>query len=136
MAGIYNFSDIKRGDTFNGLQMTLTDGATPTPNPIDLTGFSVRIMFRTALAVPPAITLLMDNTIPNPDDLTNGIYRVLSIPDAVGGVLQIGNFVVNPLNFNITKEFTSYIFDIEFNDGVNIKTWISGVWKIITDVTR
>lgn len=132
----YNFEAIKRGDTFNGLAITLTDGAVPTPNPIDLTGFVVRIMFRTSLIAPPSITLLMDNTTPDPDDLSNGIYRVISIPDAAGGELQIGSFVVSPLNFNVKNEFTNYLYDIEFSDGVNIKTWVSGVWKVITDVTR
>lgn len=108
----YKLPDAIKGDTFNGVQFTLKLNAMP----IDLTGAEITMQVKTAAMKKPSLELkTMDNS--------------LEILDAVNGVFRIPPFIV-ALNAD------NYIYDIQFKFSSNvIKTYISGTWKILQDVT-
>lgn len=135
MIGIYNFKDIKRGDTFDGITLTLKSDP---DTPIDLSNYTIRCMFRIKPKFPVVITLLMFNPLLTPEEIeleeSQGVFRVITLSDPTNGKFTIGSFRVNPLKFSY--ENTLYMHDIEFDDGVNTKTMIEGTWLIKTDITR
>ena len=59
---------ITRGDTLNGWAFTVSEAGT-TPTPIDLTNYTIRIMFRVSNVAPPAITLLMPDPLLTPEEI-------------------------------------------------------------------
>lgn len=110
--GQYNISALK-GDTFNGLQMTLVkDGVA-----IDLTGATIKMDIRkdskTGTSIDSRVT-------------SDGI----TILDAVNGVLQIDAFKVL---YPVGKYY--YDLQITFAAG-NVKTYIEGTFTVTQDVTK
>ena len=118
--GIYNFKTQKANDTFNGLRFTCTLTSDGSTDPIDLSGFEIRMQVRKSIDCP--VILELTNS-----DVDTGI----SIEDALNGIFRIDEFVVpNVGSF-------SYKYDIEFKypSGV-VKTYIKGNFPIEEDVTK
>jgi hypothetical protein len=113
MKQAYNFPDHVKGDTFNGITFTVTLNSIALP----LTGATIKMQLRKLITDPVALEL---STINNKIQITN----------APGGV-----FAIMPQIIDIATQ--NYIYDIEITlqDGT-IKTYISGKWKIISDVTH
>lgn len=130
---------IKRGDTlYEDWNITITQGTPPVP--IDLTNYVIRAMFRVSNVAPPAITLLMPDPLLTPEEVeleeANGIFRVIELTEPLLGKFKINKFKVNPIGFNVKPDFTDYKFDIEFSKDEIVQTWVSGTWRVETDITR
>lgn len=105
---IYHFKTQYAGDTFRGLQITVSRTSNDVSNPEDLSNLSI------------VFTLSrLGNTA-----LKKEVGSGISLVDAVNGVFKIDSFV-NPSMGN-------YVYDIEFRypNGV-IETYLAGKYKII-----
>jgi len=108
----YNFPDHIKGDTFNGLSFTIKNK--DDDSPIDLTGVTIRMMLR-------------DHNRDLKKTFSTGSGMTISNP--AGGVFQIDEQVIDIYA-------GKYNYDIEFTFPLGkIKTYISGKWEIIQDVT-
>lgn len=110
---IYNFKEQYAGDTFNGVEIAMTDGDNL---PIDLTGCGIRMQIKTA---PNGQTIKELN-------VGNGI----TIINAINGTFRINPFI------NPTKP-CNYVYDLEWThpNGV-VRTRLKGAFPITEDVTR
>ena len=108
-----NFQNIK-GDTFEqvNFEVKINDVA------VDLTDAIIRMQLRKEYGGVVGLSLT------SVDDAG------ITITNAVSGLFQINRQVINIPPYN-------YLYDIEihFEDGT-IKTWISGNFQILNDVTR
>jgi len=102
---VYNFKDHVSGDTFNGLQVTLTNQN----GSIDLTGASI------SLVTTRKINALQIST----------KNKLISIIDPTGGV-----FKINEQRINWEVGVYNYALKIVFPNG-RIKTYLTGTWKIV-----
>ena len=109
----YNFKKHKTGDTFNGVDFELLINGLPK----DLTGATIKMQLKKDKNSPAVLTL--SSTVP----------EQINITDALSGLFSIVNQVISVPEGN-------YIYDIQFTfaDGT-VKTYISGGWPIINDVT-
>ena len=109
----YDFPNQFKGDTFGGVQFTLSRNGSP----IDLTGASLEMMLRLVKTVsPPALTLSTPSS-------------GLTITDAVNGV-----FTVDKQEIDI--DAGDYFYDIELTEANgDINTYIAGQWVILQDTT-
>ena len=108
-----NFST-KRGDTFAEVPFQINkDGI-----PLDLTGAIIHMQLRKS----PGSTVYLN--------LTSVASAGITIISAVNGSFKINEMILN-LEANV------YLYDIEitFPSG-EVKTWISGQFTVINDITR
>lgn len=109
MAGIYNFPDLLRGDTFTQRNITLQQGDPATA--IDLTGATVRMYFKND-------TKYIRKS--------NGNGLTVSTP--TNGIVTIDAF-----KFDFAGKW-EYDLEVEFSDGT-IQTFIKGYIKVLNDTT-
>lgn len=110
----YNFKDHYKGDTFNGIQITMLTGDGITP--VNLTGVDISVDFRKESKIGE---LLKNITV------GNGI--TVTTPST-------GIFVIEP--FIIDWDPLKYYYDIEYTFSNNsVKTYVKGYIKVKQDVT-
>jgi len=107
----YNFPDHVSGDTFNGIEFQVNVNGEPK----DLTGFTIKMEVKKSQVSGAALTLSTEEDI----NVTDG---------------PAGRFNIIPQV--ITLKPGTYFYDIEFSKDGYVKTWISGQWSIINDITR
>ena len=110
----YDIPSHRRGDTWDGINsITINVNGVP----INLTNATVKMEFRQNLDTPVALTL----------STTDGS---LIVTNAVGGVISIP-----PKKIEIP--FKKYLYDLQvtYSTGV-VKTYMSGTWEIIADITE
>jgi len=115
MAQTVNLADIKKGDTFDGMQYTLTN--TTTGLPIDLTGATIRSIFRNRSKQGTAVS-------------TFAIGTGITVTDATNGIFQID--AITPIIWPVSIYY--YDIEITFASG-DIRTYIEGTVTVIQDVT-
>lgn len=108
-----NFST-KRGDTFDEVLFELKKDGTA----INLTGAIIHMQLRKAAGGPVFL------------NLTSAGSAGITITDATAGKFKINSVIIN-LEANV------YLYDIEitFASG-EVRTWISGQFTILNDITR
>jgi hypothetical protein len=107
----YNLADVLKGDTFNGVQFTVTVNGTPK----DLTSTVITCDFRSSKKTGPV-------------SLSLSIGSGITIVDAINGVFEIDAFDAN-------MDVGIHYYDIQFVDGAVTKTYIEGTIKVFQDVT-
>jgi len=110
----YDIPPHRRGDTWDGINsITINVNSTP----IDLTNAKVKIDFRQSIDSPAALTLSTDN---------NGI--VIIQPSTTGKIKLLPKLIEIP--------FGKYLYDLQviYPSGI-VKTYISGTWTILPDIT-
>jgi hypothetical protein len=107
-----NFQHIK-SDTFEAVNFEINVDTIP----VDLTDTTIRMQLRKEYGGVVGLSL------------TSVASAGITITDAVNGLFRINQQIINIPAFN-------YIYDIEFDfDGI-VKTYISGNFLILNDVTR
>ena len=108
-----NFST-KRGDTFDEVLFELKKDGTA----IDLTGATIKMQLRKAAGGPIFL------------EFTSVSSAGITITDATAGKFKINSVIIN-LEANV------YLYDIEitFASG-EVRTWVSGQFTILNDITR
>jgi hypothetical protein len=108
-----NFST-KRGDTFDEVLFELKKDGTA----IDLTGAIIKMQLRKAAGGPIFL------------EFTSVSSAGITITDASAGKFKINSVIIN-LEANV------YLYDIEitFASG-EVRTWVSGQFTILNDITR
>lgn len=108
-----NFST-KRGDTFDEVLFELKKDGTA----IDLTGATIKMQLRKAAGGPIFL------------EFTSVSSAGITITDASAGKFKINSVIIN-LEANV------YLYDIEitFASG-EVRTWVSGQFTILNDITR
>lgn len=104
----------KKGDTFNEVPFQINkDGV-----PIDLTGAVIHMQLRKS----PSTQVYLD--------LISTANAGITITNAVNGEFKINQMIM-------TLEANVYLYDIEitFASG-EIRTWISGQFTVVNDITR
>lgn len=112
MAQTYNYPDTLFGDTFEGVQFTVTVNASP----LDLTGATIKTEFRDLFSGALVKTL----------EIGTGI----TVTDAVNGVFQVDAFIVDIPVGNHKHDVQITLADSR------VKTYITGSWEILQDVTQ
>lgn len=112
MTQVYNLDNLNKGDTFNGLQFTLSVNGVAK----DLTGVGIDCWFRYGNASGDVVK-------------KNTVGAGITLVDAVAGIFKIDPFVVS---------FSPgvYYYDVEFNFAGTIKTYVGGNFKVIQTVTN
>jgi hypothetical protein len=108
-----NFQNIK-GDTFDQVtfEVKINDVA------VNLTGAVIRMQLRKEYGGVVALSL------------TSVANAGITITNAASGLFKINKQIINVAPYN-------YIYDIEIDfDNGDVKTWISGNFLILADVTR
>lgn len=111
----FNIPDAVKGDTFVGIEFTLTVNAILS----DLTGAVIKMQLKESNSSTALAVLTFDN------DLIGGI----TIIDAENGVFQIDSQVID-----IPALCYFYDIQITYPNG-DIKTYIRGRWTILPEVT-
>ena len=111
----YNFTPHMAGDTFEGIQLTLTLTSGGSTAPIDLTGAAIKIIFKKQDISTTVSTL----------EIGSGI----TIDDATGGVFSIDPFTVFAVAY-----LYEYDMQITFSNG-DIKTYMKGFFEVIEQIT-
>jgi hypothetical protein len=117
LAAEYEFRPHISGDTFKGLtfELELND------EPVDLTGYRIRMhLKRNPLRTTPKVFSF---------DTKSGSKGTITILDPA-----IGKFRLDPCIIDLPP-FT-YVLDIEFTKDEVVRTFITGSWKILPDITR
>ena len=105
------FEDIKKGDTFMGLKMTLYDGVGPTKTIKNLTNIKVVIPFKKGEGQNNAFVFSTED-------------GTITIPTPANGQIFLQPRDMNYPAFN-------YIFDVQLITGANVKkTYFTNYWKI------
>jgi hypothetical protein len=107
------FADHKRGDTFNGRKISLERNGAP----IDLTGAKIIIQFK-----------LSSSGVSKFEFSTK--KETIYIPEPTNGEL-----IMMPRILNVPAGHYNYDMQITFPNG-NVKTYLSGIWTILDDVSR
>ena len=111
----YDFTPHNAGDTFEGITLTLTQTASEVTTPIDLTGATIKIVFKKQDQTTVISTL----------EIGSGI----TVDDAEGGVISIDSFIVFA-----TPYLYEYDMEITFNPST-IKTYMKGFFKSVGDIS-
>ena len=109
----YNFSHIK-GDTFDEVPFEILLNTVP----IDLTGAVIRMQLRSECGGLVALSL------------TSVASAGITITNAVNGLFKINKQIID-----IAAGNYSYDLEIRFADNT-VKTWLSGAFLILCDITR
>ena len=109
---IYNIRDQYKGDTFQGVQFTISnqDGA------IDLTGVDIRTKFRRKTETGQVVKTITDG-----DGIT--------LTDAANGIITFDAFDINWI-----ADIYHYDIEITFTNDV-IRTYVKGTLLLIQDTT-
>lgn len=107
----YDFTATYTGDTFAGVKFTVEVNGSP----MDLSSTSIECKFRFKKKTGVVKKIL-----------TNG--NGITITDAVNGKFEIDAFGVD-------LPAAVYYYDIQFTTGQVVKTYISGEFKVLQDVT-
>lgn len=103
----YNLSDHKSGDTFDGVDFTVTVNAAP----LDLTSATIAMIVK-------------KDSCQGQTALTLSIGSGLTVTDAVNGVFEIDEQIIN-----LSPD--TYYYEITFTlADSSVKTYISGYWTI------
>lgn len=111
----YNIPNHRRGDTWAGISsITILVSSTP----VNLTNSVVKMEFRQSIDSPVALTLTTANS-----------SIVLS------GAPTNGTIQIPPIKIEIP--FAKYLYDLQvtYPNGV-VKTYMSGTWTILPDITE
>lgn len=108
-----NFKDVIRGDSLGEKNISIKNGLIP----IDLTGVLIKCQFRTEIKTGTLVKEITE---------VSGI----DIYDAANGLFRVEDFVVD-----WDAGICFYDFQFTFTDG-KIKTYISGFFNVIQDVTQ
>ena len=109
----YNFTHIK-GDTFDEVPFEILLNTVP----IDLTGAVIRMQLRSECGGLVALSL------------TSVASAGITITSAVNGLFKINKQIID-----IAAGNYSYDLEIRFADNT-VKTWLSGAFLILCDITR
>ena len=107
----YDLPDVLMGDTFNGVQFTVTINAVPK----DLTATAITADFKYQKKTGPV-------------SLSLALGSGITIVDAINGVFQIDAYIA-------AMKVGIHYYDIQFVDGAVVKTYIEGTQKVHQDVT-
>jgi hypothetical protein len=108
-ADTYNFPNHIKGDTFRGVIFeVLVNGVA-----VDLTAYTIKMHLRPN-AASATLSLNLTSSIEKHDP-TNGKFRI------------------NAVKIDIAPR--TYYYDIEFTEGTTVRTWVSGTWTVVQDVT-
>lgn len=114
----YKIPDHLKGDTFDGVVFTVSVNSTP----LDLTGASLKM---TLVKQAPQ----KDIKVKTP---------VLTLTSPLGGLSLVngpaGRFQIDKQIINVPPDVYAYDIQITLSDGT-VKTYISGTWKILPDIT-
>ena len=115
IAGTYNIPTQTNGDTFDGVQFTVTKTIDNTTTPVDLTDCRIFSQIKDSRGI-----VVRDMSI------DNGI----TVTDAVNGVFQVDSFIVD-------LGIGTFVYDIQtiFPDGT-VKTYVKGAFGVVQDVTK
>jgi len=107
----YNFKNHRKGDTFNGVQFTVTVNSVA----FDITDAEIKMSLRNKRGY----------NIVKAFSVGSGI----TIIDGAAGIFKLNAQIID-------IEAADYLYDIQIKtaDGV-VKTYITGTWKIIQDIT-
>ena len=110
----FHFPDLKKGDTFIGRQLTITNKTLN--QPVDLTGYTISAKFRQSSRTGTEVKSITNSSGINLTDPTNGIFTIDS--------------------FKADWEPDIYYYDFEFTSpGGDIQTYFEGTILILQDVT-
>lgn len=109
--GTYNIQDTVKGDTLDEIIFTMTD---EDGDPINLTGYAIKAMFKKY----PLLVAVK----------TISIGSGITIVSAANGQFKIDAFTV-------TMGAGVYDYDIQFTVGQIVKTYISGKFEVLKEVT-
>jgi hypothetical protein len=108
----YIFPATTKGDTFPGTNFTVElNGA-----PLNLTGYSITLWFRSGSQTGPIVKQL-------------AIGTGITITNAAAGQFSINPFIVD-------MPVGQTYYDIQFQTGPTIKTYIYGTLEVLQDVTQ
>ena len=110
----YNFPDHVRGDTFDGVQFTVTVNSLP----IDLTLAIINMDLRSKLTNEVAKSFTTVNS---------GGLTIILPPEN-------GQFTFDSQIIDVPAGTYAYDIEIVFSNGV-VKTYIGGIWNILQDIT-
>lgn len=115
IAGTYNIPTQTNGDTFDGVQFTMTKTIDGTTTAINLTDCQLFSQIKDSKGL-----VVRDMSIGNGITVTN----------AINGVFQIDSFVVN-------LGIGTFVYDIQliYPNG-DIKTYVKGAFSVLQDVTK
>ena len=110
----YNFKEHNKGDSFDGIIFTVSRNESP----LNLTDVKIRMQFR------------LTPTNPNAIELSSEKEDEIEITNAAAGEFTV-------LEQIIDFPAGDYVYDIQFEfPDESIKTYISGKWKILQDITH
>lgn len=116
---------VYQGATFT-LVLTITDDATPTPNPIDITGYTFRGQIRSTTS---SDTVQADFSYSLTDPTNGEVTLTITAAETAGISL--------PENCNPTHRTTRMVYDVESESpGGDVRRWLYGTANIIPEVTR
>ena len=118
MAGKYTIPPVTKGDTWDGMTLTVTDGVTG--DPLDLTGASVRMMLRKH----PEDTQIVK-------EFSTATGEIIITPPETDGKID---FLGNREVMDIPAYNYHYDIEVTFASG-RIFTYMRGRWYIKQDVT-
>ena len=111
----YNFKDQYAGDTFSGVQFTLTRTTSGTTTAINLTGATITFRLNFGSKSGKSIFLM-------------GVGSGITIVNATSGIFKIDQF-------SVPAEAGTYFHDIEVKDSTNFtQTFLSGTMNVVEQV--
>lgn len=110
----YDFKPQYKGNTFRGAELTFSNEVNGVATPIDLTGATIEMVFKTSINSAAVKTLTINNG--------------LKVVDAAGGVIQIDEFMVD-------LPASKYLYDIKisFNSGT-VSTYVTGTFEVVQNL--
>lgn len=111
----YNFKDQYAGDTFSGVQFTLTRTTSGTTTAINLTGSTITFKLNFGSKSGKSIFVM-------------GVGSGITIVNATSGIFKIDQFAV-------PAEVGKYFYDVEVKDSSDfISTYLSGTMTVVEQV--
>ena len=108
----YIFPATTKGDTFPGTNFTIELNGSP----LNLTGYTITLWFRSGSQTGPIVKQLA---------IGNGI----TVTNPAAGQFSIGSFIVD-------MPVGQLYYDIQFQSGPTIKTYVYGTFEVLQDVTQ
>jgi hypothetical protein len=111
----HDLPTVRRGDTYNGSQFTLTVNSSP----LDLTGASIKMDMR-----------LTEDGVSEKRFETGGKGITIATPPTAG-IFSIDQQIID------TVDFGNFFYDIEITlQNGEVKTYVWGIWPIAEDITH
>jgi len=111
----YDFTPHVAGDSFEGIQITMTLTSSGVTAAIDLTGAAIKIVFKKQ----------GQSTVISTLEISTGI----TVDNATGGIFSIDPFTV----FSVPYTY-EYDMEITFSNG-DIKTYMKGFFEVTAQIT-